>query len=96
MRDGARVLLGFSLLGGASLSVSLGVGDGGAAEVDDCAVDSTRATVPAAEARPTPRPARSTTTKVIAATATTTDSHPSAITRSGRRPIPTPVTLFLP
>ena len=49
----------------------------------------------AAEACPTPRPARSTTRKVIAPTATTTASQPSTISRSGRRPIPTPVTPFL-
>jgi hypothetical protein len=52
-------------------------------------------TVRAADAWPTPRPARSTTTKVMAATATTTASQPSTIPRSGRRPIPTPITLSL-
>jgi hypothetical protein len=49
----------------------------------------------AAEARPTPRPALPTTTKVIAPTASTSADHPSTITRSGRRPIPTAFTLFL-
>jgi hypothetical protein len=55
----------------------------------------TTATVSAAEARPTPRPARSTTTKVIAATASTTANQPATIATSGRRPIPTSFTLFL-
>jgi hypothetical protein len=60
-------------------------------EFDDD-VDTTHS---AAEARPTPRPALPTTTKVIAPTASTSADQPSTITRSGRRPIPTTFTLFL-
>ena len=51
----------------------------------------------AAEACPTPRPARSTTRKVIAPTATTTASQRGAGVgqECGQRRIPTPVTPFL-
>ena len=77
----------------------VGVGSGDAGEGSrDAGGDvllGTTATRSAAEACPTPRPARSTTRKVIAPTATTTASQPSTISRSGRRPIPTPVTPFL-
>jgi hypothetical protein len=52
-------------------------------------------TLSAADARPTARPVRSTTTKVIAPTATTTASQASTMPSSGRGPIPTFFTCFL-